>query len=618
MKSKKIKYLNKEFGSFREDLVNFAKTYFPNTYNDFSPESTGMMFIEMAAYVGDVLSYYTDYQMKEQMLTQASERENVMILAQSFGYTPTVTAPSSATLNVYMVVPRVLSGSEEVIVPDWRYALTINSGLEASSIGANPVRFRTDEPIIFNNFDNSVVTTVYETDGNGKPTFFLLKKQVQIYSGEVAKETFPTPTNPQKYWKMKLLRNDIISIKSVIDSDNDTWYEVPFLAQDTVFVDEPNLYWDDYKQYSGSVPYLLNLKKVPNRFIKRITSDDQVELQFGAGISDNPDEIIIPNPTDYNNIAVNDITGIDNALDPSNFMYTKTYGQIPYDTTLTIEYTYGGGIDTNVAQGNITEISNISFDTLATGLVDATINTVKSSVAVINSTAATGGSSAETTDEIRQNALASFATQYRAVTQEDYITRAMSLPPKYGQIAKVYLNQDAQFNWKHQEIANPLALNLYTLGYDANKHLTKLNSAVKRNLKTYIDRYRILTDAINILDAFIINIGVKFEVIAFPQYNKNEVLLSCINSIRELFNITKWQINQPIVISDIMNELLLVEGVRNVNNVEIFNRYLNSEGYSGNLYSIIIATKGGIVFPSLDPSCWELKYPSRDILGKVR
>jgi len=180
MEKKKIKYLNKEFGSLKEDLVNFAKTYFPNTYNDFNTESPGMMFIEMAAYVGDVLSYYTDYQMKEQMLTQADERENVMILAQSFGYVPKVTTPSSATLDVYMVIPAITSASQQV--PDYNYALTINSGLEVSSTGDNSVRFRTEEPIIFNNFDNSLTPTVYETDGNGNPTYFLLKKQVQVYS----------------------------------------------------------------------------------------------------------------------------------------------------------------------------------------------------------------------------------------------------------------------------------------------------------------------------------------------------------------------------------------------------------------------------------------------------
>jgi hypothetical protein len=617
MKSKKIKYLNKEFENFKTDLINFAKTYFPNTYNDFGPESPGMMFIEMAAYVGDVLSYYTDYQMKEQMLTQADERENVMILAQSFGYIPSLTSPSSATLDVYMVIPAINDG-DGIRVPDWRYALTIKSGLEVASTGNNSVNFRSDQPIIFNNFDNSITPTVYEVDGDSKPTYFLLKKQVQIYSGEVATETYPTPTKPEKYWKMKLSRDDIISIKSVTDSEGYKWYEVPFLAQDTVFIDEPNIYWDDYKQYSGSVPYLIKLKKVSNRFIRRITKNGQMELQFGSGISDNPDEIIVPNPTDYNSVSVNDITGIDNALDPSNFMYTKTYGQVPYDTTLTVKYTYGGGIESNVAQGEITDITNITFEETSAGLEDSVVNSVKSSVAIVNSTSATGGGSAETTDEIRENALASFATQYRAVTQEDYITRAMSLPPKYGTIAKVYISQDAQFNWKHKEIVNPLSLNLYTLGYDANKHYTQLNSAVKRNLKKYIDRYRILTDAINILDAFIINIGVKFEIIAFPQYNKNEVLLSCINAITDFFDVSKWQINQPIVMSDIMNELLLIEGVRNVSNIEIFNRYLESEGYSGNYYSIRVATKDGIVFPSLDPSCFELKYPSKDILGKAR
>lgn len=616
MEKKRIKYLNKEFGSFKEDLINFSKTYFPNTYNDFSPESPGMMFIEMAAYVGDVLAYYTDYQMKEQMLTQASERENVLILAQSFGYVPSITTPSNATLDVYMVVPSITSASQQV--PDYNYALTIKSGLEVSSIGNNPVRFRTEEPIIFNNFDNSITPTVYETDGFGNATYFLLKKQVQIYSAEVATETYPTPINPEKYWKMELLRDDIISIKSVTDSEGYSWYEVPFLAQDTVFVDEPNIHWDDYKECSGSVPYLLKLKKVPNRFVKKITSNDKTQLQFGAGISSNPDEIIVPNPSDYNNISVNDITGIDNALDPSNFMYTKTYGQIPYNTTLTIEYTYGGGIDSNVSQGEITQISNISYDELAEELLPSVVDTVKSSVAVINSTAAVGGKSSETVDEIRQNALAYFATQYRAVTKDDYITRAMSIPAKYGSVAKAYISQDTQFNKELEEIVNPLALNLYTLGYDSNTHLTHLNAAVKRNIKVYLDRYRLLTDAINILDAYIINIGVKFEIITFPQYNKNEVLLRCINNITNFFNIKNWQINQPIVISDIMNRLLAVEGVRNVNNVEIFNKYLESEGYSGNLYSIQVATKDGIVFPSLDPSIFELKYPSKDILGKAR
>jgi len=618
MEKKKIKYLNKEFGALKEDLVNFAKTYFPNTYNDFNAESPGMMFIEMAAYVGDVLSYYTDYQMKEQLLTQADERENVMILAQSFGYIPKVTTPSSATLDVYMVVPAIGSGSVERIVPDYNYALTINGGLEVSSTGDNSIRFRTEEPIIFNNFDNSLTPTVYEYDGSGNATYFLLKKQVQVYSAEIATETYPTPTNPEKYWKMELLRDDIIGIKSIIDSDSDKWHEVPFLAQDAVFIDEPNIHWDDYKEYSGSVPYLLKLRKVPNRFVKRITSDDKVQLQFGAGISDNPDEIIIPNPSDYNNISINDVSGIDSAIDPSNFMYTKTYGQVPYDTTLTIEYSYGGGIDSNVAQGEITKVSNISFDEPATGLAVATVNAVKSSVAVSNSTGASGGSSAETTDEIRQNALAHFATQYRAVTKEDYITRAMSMPAKYGSIAKVYIAQDTQFNKRSEEIINPLALNLYTLGYNANMELTQLNPAVKRNIKTYLDRYRMLTDAINILDAWIINIGVKFEIITFPQYNKNEILLKCIDKVTEIFDIKKWQINQPIIISDIMNELLAVEGVRNVNDVRIFNKYLESEGYDGNLYSLEAATKNGVVFPSLDPSIFSLKYPSKDILGKAR
>jgi len=218
MENKKVKYLNKDFGTFKTDMVNFAKTYFPNTYSDFGVERPGMMFIEMAAYVGDVLSYYTDYQMKEQLLAEAEERGNVMALAQAFGYIPRVTTPSNATLDVYMAVPAIGSGSSAELVPDYRYALTIKSGLEVSSINGTSVKFRTEQPIIFNNFDNSVEASVYETDGNGNATQFLLKKQVQVYSAEVAVETITTPTQPEKYWKFKLQRDDIIGINKVTDS----------------------------------------------------------------------------------------------------------------------------------------------------------------------------------------------------------------------------------------------------------------------------------------------------------------------------------------------------------------------------------------------------------------
>ena len=242
---------------------------------------------------------------------------------------------------------------------------------------------------------------------------------------------------------------------------------------------------------------------------------------------------------------------------------------------------------------------------------------IKSSIASTNLSPAIGGKSMESIEEIRQNAMAEFASQNRAVTVQDYIIRAYSLPAKFGSVAKAYVLQDDQLNADNIRIPNPLALNLYTLGYDVNGSLAPLNDAVKANLQTYISQYRLLTDAVNIKDAYVINIGLTFEIVTLPEYNSNEVLLACITKLKDIFAINKWQINQPIVLSKIYTELDKVQGVQTVTSVDIKNLYSINAGYSGNIYDTKTATKDGVIYPSLDPSIFEIKYPNKDIIGKV-
>ena len=222
--------------------------------------------------------------------------------------------------------------------------------------------------------------------------------------------------------------------------------------------------------------------------------------------------------------------------------------------------------------------------------------------------------------DIKNNALANFATQARLVTREDYIIRTYSMPAKFGSIAKAYIIPDDQISQKDMQqsrIANPLAMNLYVLGFNQNKQLTHLNDAVKENLKTYLDHYRILTDAVNIKNAFIINIGIQFEITVLSNYNSNEVLLNCINAIKTYFSIDSWQINQPIIKSDLVNTIGSVRGVQNVVNVVFENLYDTEFNYSGNVYDLNASTKNGIIYPSLDPSIFELKFPDQDIKGRV-
>jgi hypothetical protein len=636
---KEVRYVNKDFASLRSNLMDYAKVYFPNTYNDFNESSPGMMFIEMAAYVGDVLSYYMDSQIKELFIQHAEERKNVVNLAEALGYKPKQSYAASTTLDVFQLVPSTGTGANNK--PDYTYALIIEEGMQASSTLDSTIAFRTNETVNFNFSSSNDPTdvSIYERDGGtGEPTYYLLKKSVKASSGTVASETF-TIGSPQKYLRVALNNTKILKIISVKDSDNNTWYEVPYLAQDTIFKELRNTAENDpqYAQYNDTAPYLLKLKKTSRRFRTRIRGDNKLELQFGAGISSDPDEVIIPNPDNVGSNLPGGKTYLDVSIDPSNFLYTKAYGQIPQNTTLTVQYLTGGGLSDNVPQGDLTTISSINstYDNDA-GVNAGVSNTVKASVAVNNNEAGVGGKGAETIPEIRNNALAHFSAQNRAVTKEDYMIRIYSLPEKFGRIDKAYIVQDEQLNKskllqpvdsvdgssvlptdQSETIKNPLALNCYVLGLNSVGNLTPVNEAIKQNLKTYMGQYRMLTDAINIKDGYIINIGINFEIIVLSGHIKREVLLSCVSKIKDIFSLDKWQFNQPISLSDIYTELAIIEGVQSVISVDVENKWDADLGYSGNVYDIEEANKNDIIYPSMDPSIFEVKYPDSDIKGKV-
>ena len=340
-----------------------------------------------------------------------------------------------------------------------------------------------------------------------------------------------------------------------------------------MFEEVPNLLENDpdFVQYRSSSPSLLKLRKTAKRFITRLRSDRKLELQFGAGISDNNDEEIVPNPDNVGNGLVEVRRAIDVSFDASNFLYTRTYGQAPANTTLTVTYTVGNGIQDNVQSGVLSNIEFIEYNDNINSTNSAPIvNFVKNSVTVNNESPAVGAKSFDTLTDIKNNALGNFATQNRLVTREDYIIRCYSMPAKFGSIAKAYIvpdDQIAQQDLIEKRITNPLAMNLYVLGFDSSKQLTTLNDAIKNNLKTYLGYYRMLTDAINIKDAFIINMSIDFEISVLSNYNSNEVLLKCINEVKQYFDVDKWQINQPIVKSTIQNLIGNVAGVLSVVNV---------------------------------------------------
>ena len=633
---KEVKYLNKDFSSFKSNLIEFAKTYFPQDYNDFNESSPGMMFIEMASYVGDVLSYYIDNQFKESLMAFAQEKRTVYNMAQSFGYKPKVASPAIASVDMFHTVPALTSGTgiNYTTQADLRYALNVKSGTELQSTSG--IRFTTVEDCNFK-FSSSydpIEISVFETNNN-VPVSYLLKKSVRAYSGDIAQEFF-TFNSAKKYSRISLSNENVTEIVSCVDSDGNNWYEVGFLAQDTVFTDmENNSNNDpDLATYADSAPYLLKLLKTSRRFTTFITEDNKTELRFGAGVSDNPDEELVPNPDEVGSTLPGSPSKLGEAFDPSNFLQTKAYGQAPSNTTLTITYRYGGGVSHNIPANSLTSVQSLNVEIDTTGLSASLVNASRTSLAVTNPVPARGGKSAESIVEVKNNTLAYFQAQQRAVTKEDYIIRVYALPPKYGNIAKAYIVQDSQLDPANtgdvnsdNRIMNPLALNLYVLGYNATRRLVQVNRAVKENIQTYLTQFRMVTDAINIKDAFVINVGVKFNILTKVGYNGEEVVLAAIQRVRTYFNPDKWQIGQPIILADLAYQISLVDGVSAVvppeeNNpnqlpVLIVNKVLTSSGYSGNIYDINSATKEGVIYPSLDPSIFELKFPNVDIEGRV-
>jgi hypothetical protein len=602
---KNISYLNKDFSDFKSNLINYAKTYFPTAYNDFSDANPGAMFIEMASYVGDVMSFYLDTQIQENYLLYAKEKENLYALSYTLGYRPKASYASTTVNDIFQLMP-VLPGSNPSI-PDTDYGLIIPANTQISSTSTG-TKFLTTQEIDFTDTGSATIT-FYNSD------YFLVKKSVPVISAEIKSTTFSF-SNPQKFSIVNVTDTNILQILDVTDSDGNIWYEVPYLAQSTVYdkISNPSYSTD-------GVPYLMGLRRVPRRFVSRLLSDGTLQLEFGAGVSNKSDGNIIPTP---DNIQLGLVPGISNLLNNYNqtsIFYTQEYGLAPSNTTLTVRYLVGGGITSNVPANDLINVSTTGAY-FKSGYSTTTYADIVNSVATANPNPSSGGRNGDEIEEIRNNALYAHSSQLRAVTKNDYIVRSLSLPSDYGSISKVYvtqnLNVDDQATTAPTMTTNPLSLDLYVLAYNADKNLIKASTTLKQNLATYLNEYRMVTDAINIRDAFYINIGVNFDVTVISGFNNQLVLKDCINTLKSYFNIESWQINRPIILSEIVALLLQVKGVQSVVKLEITNKEdSTNQTYSDLGYDISGATRNGNIYTSSDPSIFEVRYPDTDIQGRV-
>ena len=603
-----IKYINRDFNNLRTSLVDFSKTYFPTTYNDFSPSSPGIMFMEMSAYIGDVLSFYQDNQFQETFLQYAREANNLYDLAYMMGYKPKVTGVAEATIDFYQQIPA--SGD----LPDYNYALLIGENSQITSATNSNIKFLVEDPVDFSVSSSEDPTTIsiYEQSG-GSVSYFLLKKSRRAISATINTTTFSF-TTPEEFSTRTITANNLIGILDIVDSDGNTWYEVDHLGQEMVFdsikntnINDPNLSSD------GDTPYLLKNKRVQRRFASRIISENQIQIQFGAGKTSDADEEVTPNPDNVGLGLPFEKNKLTAAYSPQNFIFTNTYGIAPSQTTLTVRYLTGGGAAANVNSGQLTTLSNSTVNFQNTGLTAGTAQTIFDSLAVNNLEAATGGSDGDSTEEIRQNSISQFQTQLRSVTSDDYLVRALSMPSRYGVVAKAYIEKTKLQNAQPGNI--PSTLDLYVLSQNANGNLTNASTALKQNLQSYLSTYRVIGDSINIKNAFYVNFGITFEITVRPNFNNNDVLRRCLTEVQSYFNLDKWQINEPIQKKEIFLLLDKVQGVQTVKKVEFENKV--GGNYSQYAYDLNGATLDDVIYPSIDPMIFEVRFPNTDIKGKV-
>jgi hypothetical protein len=606
-----VKYVNQDFTSLKSALVQYAKTYFPNTYKDFSDASPGMMFIEQAAYVGDVLSFYTDYKFKESIFTFSSERKNVIALANYLGYKVRATRASTALLEVYQLIPAVLNSETGEMEPDLSYALQIQEHMQVLNSGG--IGYITTDAIDFSVDDiiSPTEISIFSRNSYNVPDFFLLKKTVNIIAGTVKTATFNIG-DAQEFLNLTLPDSDVIDILDVRDSDNNRWYQVDYLAQDLVFISENNSAVNDMtlSQHNRAVPKLLKSLKTSRKFTVNVNADNETYIQFGPGTSAYTDEIVYPSAAAVG-VGLSNLKTLNFSYDSSGLLKSKSMGQAPSNTQLTVTYISGGGPKSNCVTGDITKISGVSYSNDESALTPsqlALLTTVKNSLKVRNSTPATGGSGEETIDEIKQNAAYYFSSQNRAVTDDDYMSRIYSMPPSFGKIAKAFVKTT-------DSKSSRFGVDIYVLSYDENKNLVPANAALIHNLKTYLQKYKMMTDTINILDGHVINIAVEFKISVYPTFNKTAVLVAAIDRVKSFFDIDKWNFAQSINVNQLELEIAKTEGVQSIFELKLKNMTIDDGNYSEIEYNLDSATSNKIIFPSLDPSVFEVRYPNNDIRG---
>lgn len=595
-------YLNKDFDSFRGDLLRYSRTYFGDKIQDFSEASVGGLLLDMAATVADSMSFYLDHQFREMSWSTAVESVNVSRMIAEAGIKPKGASPAVVSVSLFIEVPATIVAGD--YVPDVNTLPKIGqSTLLASSAG---VIFATAEDVDFAERDRlgnlRASYVIGDTDASGNPANFIMKRNVDCYSGKVATENFTFGSNTAAFPTITLNNSDVSEVLQVVDSEGHEYYEVQTLSQDTVFRTFPNFSTD-----SEEVPRSIEVIPAPRRFVHNFNvTSRKSTLQFGGGTSYTTEDDAIPDPETlalplYGTSTLNRFS-----IDPKSLLNTKTLGIKPESTTISVTYRYGGGAAHNVAARTIRGIQTLNIEFPDTCPAN-TAASVRSSFDVRNESPASGGSDAPSIDDIRAQIPAARNQQERIVTKEDLISRLYTLPTKLGRVYRAAVRSNPD---------NPLASQLFICSKDSRGFLTVSPDTLKKNLRTYLNEYRLVSDAIDILDARVINFRVKFTIFVSPNSNKSTTLQTVISRLSNILTVNNYQIDQPILLSDLQNVIINTAGVLTLVDLKVENLSGTIVGrdYSSVTHNIKEYTRRGIIYGP-PGSIFELRYPQQDIVG---
>jgi hypothetical protein len=594
-KKRPIKYTSRDFNSIKKDLEDYARRYYPDSYKDFTEASFGSLMLDSVSYIGDILSYYLDYSVNESFFDTAIEYNNVLRHARRLGYKHGGNASSTGLAALFILVPAVTTG----LGPDQDYIPLLKRGASFTSV--NGINFVLTENVNFN--DPKVQTVVARVnDTTGIPTFYALKAYGTVVSGEMVRETI-TIKRFERFRRIKLKNNNYTEMVSITDAEGNVYHEVDHLSQNVIYKEfsNPNFSTDN-------TPSILKPVVVARRFTIERDSVNNVFIQFGYG---SDEDININKVADPSNVVIDShgkshVTDIN--FDPYKLLKTDKFGVAPSNTLLTINYRVNNPSNVNVGENAIVNVRTSEMEFPDNTKINTTDkNSVTTSLEVTNETPIVGDVSVATVDEIKIRAKSFFASQNRAVTAQDYESVCYAMPEKFGAIKRCRVLQDDNSMRRN--------INVLILSEDNNEYLVKTSSTIKKNLKTWLSKYKMINDTIDILDAYVVNLGIDFKVTSEQDVNKFEILQDCVNIIKEEYE-NKHLIGQPFEISRIYKILNKVDGVVGVKDVQIVQK--TTSKYSSVVFPIdsMISPDGRYIMAPKNV-VFEVKYPDSDIRGSI-